>query len=694
MDESEAPGAISPRGKKRQAFIAPDFDYSDDNPPLRGGRVILISAPAAVGKSWLAAELSARTFNPLWDLSRFSVGSNFFTGTITDVYGASGFSTFTDRLRAGEACLILDAADEALVRVGSNSFQVGLENLAKLLGSNPQMEATTGAVILGRPETIAESKKILSEAGLSVIELRVKFFSEDQARAFVRTKVSSTKFKVVSELDPFLTEFFDNVKSALQTSSWDQSDDFLGYSPVLDALATFYNDAPNPMRLMSDLHKEQSFGHVWTLLIKIINEILDRETDKFADAFGDGDEGKIAYGREVYDRRAQLEYLLTDEPETFLPELPDTENDDWLNDLEEQLRRWFVEHPLRKHKPLSSGANPLDGFANAAFRDFAIASMLGWGDSDAVTRVNDYWRSPTVNPSLMLSRFIFTMYGVEDLLPLAALGLVADSHASAVNLDAEAILRISEEWEGDENEGSVIRASLDRTGRMHSASAWLVFVGEDGEGDLEFHRSLARVVVDSPERRIVLGAGALDFVLGPDALISCAAFVSEAVEVRLAYSPSTVVRVRASRIQGATQRLIVKAQSLIELETSNAGHPWSPHVVRGNPISEVTGRDLTGAGIEVRRLVSWFARASMVAGSLSYPAAAFDVILKKRRVSAEVFRFFEETGVLGRRGESYTLTFSFPTTAILQVDLDSPSYRRLLEEYVVWRRSNRAEVAG
>src|SRR2546426_5097856 len=94
-------------------------------PPLReekaitpGASVVLLQAPAAVGKSTLAAEIARRQGASLWNLAEpgFYVASGTFQGTLAAAYGPGQLATVNALLDSGQLLVVLDALDEAEVR--------------------------------------------------------------------------------------------------------------------------------------------------------------------------------------------------------------------------------------------------------------------------------------------------------------------------------------------------------------------------------------------------------------------------------------------------------------------------------------------------------------------------------------------------------------------------------------------------
>lgn len=106
------PRGLSYFSETNPCFVEPDLNVTRALEPGKTS-VVLLSAPGAVGKSTLAAELARRSGAPLWDLSQFQVGSKTFSGTILEAYDfeATGVKK---RIKNGEFLFVLDALDEAL----------------------------------------------------------------------------------------------------------------------------------------------------------------------------------------------------------------------------------------------------------------------------------------------------------------------------------------------------------------------------------------------------------------------------------------------------------------------------------------------------------------------------------------------------------------------------------------------------
>jgi hypothetical protein len=133
------PTGVSWVENSNPCFVEPDLEIQQ---PIEVGRtsVVILSAPGAVGKSTVAAQIASAARAFLWDLSKFQVGSRTFAGTILELYGFVSTGV-QKRLREGNFLFVLDALDEAEVRAGSQNFEAFIRDLAEALslGQSPAL---------------------------------------------------------------------------------------------------------------------------------------------------------------------------------------------------------------------------------------------------------------------------------------------------------------------------------------------------------------------------------------------------------------------------------------------------------------------------------------------------------------------------------------------------------------------------
>lgn len=672
------------QGEAESIFVEPGLSMGDVTTAGRGPApiVVLVSAPAAVGKSHLAKEIARRTNNPVWDLSKYNAGSNFFSGTALELYGPEGYMKFIADLGAGKRCLIVDAADEALVRAGAQSYAAAIDNLSRMIKDAVE---SVSVVIFGRHDTIGDTRALLEGAGIICQSWSVDFFEEQQAMDFVRLKAGQDGRTVLREMDEFVHTFFAEVQVALSTKTWEDSKSFLGYAPVLDALAAFYRAEENPLKRLNAMRRSAGQGHVWDLLISIVESILEREQTKFADNFGDGDPEKAAFGHAVFTPDFQIALLSSDDPAAIDPDIPGVGDPEWINELTEQVQRQYREHPF-----LISGrtddvfANPLELFTNVAFRDYVIARSLALLGKDAAESLLGFWESPLLNPSPLLSHFLFSAHLEPSApLPSSTLGMIADSHGANL-LSSKALLWVEESLlEDDEQADSVIELRI--SGDTGESSRTLLVSNESRR--LMFSRTLANAVASVPASDIALGSGFPDFVIGPDVRIDAGILDSLAPELRVRGRGGVSVTLSVKSIQGLTRRISDPAGGGLSLSVPRAVYPWTAYIEAQNQDQGVVSEEaLYWGGMKLRKLIRWFNKKSMNRGSLRYPVEAMDAILRRSRASKSMFAYMQEKEAMQTVEYEYVMKLPFPASVANTNDLSDASYRDFVLGYCMSRR--------
>ena len=135
------------------------------------GRITLLTAPAAMGKSSAAHALAAHSKAPLIDASRLNVGSYSISGLLSTVLGNDVFGRFLEALRANEATLIIDGLDEAQLRSGYKNYLAFLDDI---VGMVQRRSSKAHVILCGREESVDTAYLHLldSEVRVEVLEIQ------------------------------------------------------------------------------------------------------------------------------------------------------------------------------------------------------------------------------------------------------------------------------------------------------------------------------------------------------------------------------------------------------------------------------------------------------------------------------------------------------------------------------------------
>jgi hypothetical protein len=672
-------GAIEQPAAMPEGFLQPRLDEDErSNPGIP--QVILLKAPAAVGKSFTARALSSVTGNPMWDLAKFRVGSNFFTGTLAQHYGGAGYAAIEEMLHSGGVTLILDAADEALVGAGSSNFEAAVIDLCDLIGESPSSAAC--AVILGRPETLLQTAVLLEEHNVRWAMYNVAYFDRDQSREFVLGKIGSPSGGLREDTTQFVDSFFGAVEQALAAEIDDLgSEQFLGYAPVLDAIAAFYNDQDNPFATFEAIRTSGSSEYAWDLLVDVVNAICKRESEKLAGALGQNDPRLAQMAATAYSREQQIKLLIANDADIESVELAG----DWTAEEERRFdagwRAQFAEHPfLASQARRAEVENPLGRFSSVIFRDYAAAVAVHQLSEVESLLVLESLQRPEAQPSPMFARFLAAVAVRDDARTHSAelLPCLLDSVQSA---GSSLFLSISEEADsGGDNEEIQLRVEL-----LDVARETVDFSIERRRGTVNFGRAVGRVFCSVPSSDIVISGAHRDFLFGDFAFIRARSIECNADDVRVSVSGEGRVAIRVETFKSTTKRVVAPFNESIAITAtkSELRYPWhrfksSRKMTQG---MNHTRADVTEAAMELRKLASWFLRPSLT-GRGTYPVAAMDTILSKGRAPQEMFDFCLESGVIVRQLPSYKFIEPAPALAIKQLDLDNPQLDSFLRSYL------------
>ncbi|GAB3108730.1 hypothetical protein GCM10027055_06080 [Janibacter alkaliphilus] len=251
------------------------------------GRVLLVDAAGAVGKSAAATAFSAILGWPLVHTERAQVGSFSLSGIIQESMGID--SDFLARVSSGTSGLVIDALDEALMRAGSDNFFAYMDNIASVAASIRSEKP--GIILLSRTETADLVADHLSEKDVAFIRSRLDFFGKAEAEQYVRkymrrrhSETSDAKYNAAMShpaiFDKLLRKRMVGLGKLVAPNSdirqeWRDFEDFLGYAPVLDAVAESVA-VTNPALELS----AGSNGSSSQFLRKVLSDILVREQSK------------------------------------------------------------------------------------------------------------------------------------------------------------------------------------------------------------------------------------------------------------------------------------------------------------------------------------------------------------------------------------------------------------------------------
>lgn len=412
-------------------YVWPDLVVEDES----AAQVLLVTAPGAMGKSAAAKAVARELGAPLVDLAMLRVGSNSLTGLLTQVLGWAQAPAFIQELRNGTAALVLDSADEAQLSAGRDNYIAFLEDLAGLLRrATPARQV----VMLGRRDAVETTYLALAELNVSASRAEISPLTYDQSCELLNRTLDA---KVVNERPydvhrvhpiPFgqlRDKAFADIAQALEPevatkadTYWTVAEPFLGYPPVLIALAERLA-VENPQaeleagRIATGSTPGEKAGP-GQLLRVVVEGILDRESAKVRARVGDAldipeddDRRLVLYGRDEQVLRL-LEHLSNMALEIAAPASLQPKERAQYDDL---IEGFVPDHPFVFEKQ----------YANIVFSDYVRAYALTTQlQVHGVPRRSFLSGLPGVGP--FFAQFVSALAPAEGGLPTVAEDLVDD----------------------------------------------------------------------------------------------------------------------------------------------------------------------------------------------------------------------------------------------------------------------------
>jgi hypothetical protein len=366
--------------QQERPYIEPSFTkevFKEEKP-----RFLLITAVGASGKSALAVKLSADTGMPMLDLGAHPpVADNTLTGLLTTCFPLEQLSAILTSLKSGTFGVIIDGIDEGRSKVNEAAFSAFLEDLIKLSAGS----SNTSVVLLGRTQALIDCWVYLEERNISVGLASIEPFAQEQAVHYIDTFANPPVMGQRAHYDATRDFILSRLASAFPGEN-PKYLSFIGYPPVLDAIATLLREEKNYFKLSQDLAGSNEVEA--NLLYKIASYVLDRErlakilpnvVRALLAEFPPAERTRIeAAAYEFQEQAARLVAYILNEPYSMnvIPQ-------PGLNaQYEEQLATPLAEHPF-----LVGGARD---FRNAIFEAVCLAILIASGKAHCSSLVNSY----------------------------------------------------------------------------------------------------------------------------------------------------------------------------------------------------------------------------------------------------------------------------------------------------------------
>lgn len=461
-------------------------------------KVILVSAPGAVGKSTLAAEIACATGSVLVDLAKTdAVGANFLTGGLADGELLGDF-------KSGELAVLVDGLDEARIRVTSDGFAGFIADVAKLA----RHDGRRPVVLLGRTGAILETWVYLDDQGITPAVLEIKGHSIESARHLAKLALDELRnddYRDRAGPDPATTQSADNqavdlLIDGLKKETATESSFFVGYAPVLQAVARQVRAFRNPSDLVSQIQKDNQP----VTLIDIVMSIMEREKRKL-DALQLQDPG---LKEALYNPDEQVGRLIS-----RLYRLPFTEEMPSMNPAdretyEKALETWVGEHPFLD----GAGQRP----SSEVFAGYIAYKALCNPQSAEAARALILNSSTTINPFISLFYLPNEWDDQPEDKPFSNLSdlpiIFASLSAQIPQGDSVHLSVVSEAPE--DGEAEEVEVEITRTSPNWDTTRYMRFVCKAGQS-LKFGSILSNVDISGDNLDVEIASGAEVVIASP-----------------------------------------------------------------------------------------------------------------------------------------------------------------------------------
>ena len=270
-----------------QFFVPADLIAEDPESP--SPTFLLISAPAAVGKSILAEALAfnlrQRGRQILYvPLRGSTIGDNFFAGLVGSVFPGSGKDEVMESIRVGRTVILFDGYDElSMTAEQSRMNERFIEEVKDELAPEKRMGDTTSPSVIFLYRSAIQSLGIFNVILEHSQKLDLQYFSPPQQAEFL---AGYTIWRRPSRSGPpaAYRDLLSALKQHLAAADDESAQTFFGHAPVLMALGDLVleEESGNVMRIAQELMREDFRANRAVELVKrIIRQLLEREVPKF-----------------------------------------------------------------------------------------------------------------------------------------------------------------------------------------------------------------------------------------------------------------------------------------------------------------------------------------------------------------------------------------------------------------------------
>ena len=477
-------------------------------------KFVLFSAPGATGKSSLAQYISNRFGAIYWNLAKVKIGTNSFAGSILAAVGATQYSQFVGDLNSGDVLLVIDAIDEAEIVSGRKMINSFIDEISNSLTNHKQ----PSVFLLARTETAQYIASFCAENSIPVAHYEIGFFAEDASKDFIIKSVAG-KEKPTSPDIECANSYYNAIKRNITQA---ECTSFLGYAPVLQAIAAHIKDCPNRSKMISELSTQKDCV---SIIMKIMDDLLLREqTEKAVPAFIERCKEahpEFTDWEKVYSAEEQLirlvYYVLFSDSSyenyklDFLPP-------QLIDDYSTLLESFLAQHPFVRTSYETTVSGRTSDFTGPAFRDYALAKIIL---NVAIEELAHMYFDESQSQSYFPSQIFFDCYmRLSDCkIQPNHISYVYDSYRAKATAYETTYLQCSEMLDEErETEYIAVFGMLDSKSHSTKNEDFIADISAS-ESPLLFEQ-LSNVSLDVPNKTVVIGRKGIDARIYNSSIIS------------------------------------------------------------------------------------------------------------------------------------------------------------------------------
>ncbi len=620
-----------------------------------GASVLLIEAAGAVGKSAAAQALAAGLNAPLVRAESAQVGSYSLSGLVQDALGFAG--QYVRNVATGKAAVVVDSLDEAHIRAGTQNFFAFLENVISFSGG-PALDRQPSVVLFSRSETAELVKLLFADADVPLAEATLDFFDLAGANSFIESylqlRYSESKrpeYNVhLGWPVPFRRlrdERFIQVARVLLRDQaadlqrdWQRVADFLGYTPVLIAIAESLA-VTNPAREHIAL---SSASTPTELLADIIARIQLREQDKFKGQIAPRLQANLPAthsgsvdAESLYrpgEQTVRVAALITRNELVAPPplRLPQPSRDAY----ETAALQFVAEHPFVR------GRN----FASVVFKDFVLAHVCFDFEARSALAVPAERNLESVGP--FFTSFVDRQLGADV------------GRSVPENLVEYLLSSWHQDAELARGQRSDVRVMLSteysllqlRKGQPGGEEDALDFEISDTTGAFSLGRH-ARDLTLTSEQGVILGTRGEHLTLGPNVVVAAAEIVvdAETASIDATGRPAEVVLAAGSITANHLQTLYCPSPSALHVHSPDVPPRLRPFLqeLKAGPVAVAYSHY-----VDLRSILTSFG-SSVSGGPAVYWEKLEQAIVKDNRTRQLLLEALKAHGVITKDGALYRL---------------------------------------